>query len=324
MRTLTRILAATLCMPLAALATPASAARNVPAKEICGDYLGVVRCIVATRPAPKAPRTDKGMKATASPTTVRVDGTVTVTAGKAPGGTGYRKGELVRLYEFWKGKVTELTGTKFAGSSGSITFKREFLSLVGVDTEGPRTLCARGERSGRMACVSFTVGTSGSSDTTTTPKTAAGAPAKARTTTGMKGSGSRKNASVGQSVKVTHGAKPGSKGFRKGETVVYYDYSNGTAVEVGRGKAGASGRVTWTWTHDGTLQGTHKLCSYGRTSKKMACYTVVADGTTTTTSGTPSSTVAPPVATVAPTTTKAPTTTVVTTTIPSYSPPVAG
>lgn len=323
MTTRTRVLVATLCLPLAAHAAPASAERNVPAKEICGDYLGIVRCLVVTRPVPKAPRTDKGMKATASPTTVRVDGTVTVTAGKAPGGTGYTKGELVRLYEFWKGKVTELTGTKFAGPSGSITFRREFLSLVGVDTEGPRTLCARGESSGRMACVGFTVGTSGSSDTTGAPRSAAGAPSRARTTAGMTGSGSGKSASVGQSVKVTHGAKPGSKGFTKGETVVYYDYSNGTAVEVGRGKAGASGRVAWTWTHDGTVQGTHELCSYGQTSKKMACYTVVADGTTTT-SGAPVSTVAPPVATVAPTTTKAPTTTVVTTTIPPYSPPVAG
>ena len=156
-RLATAALAATVTLSWVTLS---SVSGEVISKEICADYLGVVQCVVVTTPAPKSPSTTPGMQAVASPSTVAVDGTVTVTAGGRLGGRGYTAGEIVRLFEFWKGNVTELTGTKFADKSGTITFKREYLSLVGVNTEGPRTLCARGERSLRIACTNITVGPS--------------------------------------------------------------------------------------------------------------------------------------------------------------------
>jgi hypothetical protein len=320
-------------------ALPASGAA-VPSTEICGDYFGVRRCVVVTRPAPKTPRTDKGMQATADRTAIPFSSSVTVTAGKSPGGIGFTKGEVVRLYEFWQGKPTELTSVKFADRNGSVTFSREYLSLAGVDKDGYRTLCARGERSNRMACVKVWVGSGTGSDSdaataTTTPKSASNvkAPSRASTTRGMKSTGSGRTAGLATSVKVTHGPASGGKGFTKGEKVIRYDYYNGQATEIGSSVAGSTGKVTWSWTNDGTARGTHELCSYGVTSKKMACYTVEADGAVTTVA--PQTTAAPVVTTpattpptAAPTTTTTTTTTTTvprsTTTLPPYGPPVAG
>lgn len=304
-----------------------SPSRLVRANEICGDYLGRVVCVPVTRPEPKSPSTTKGMKATAKPATVPFSSSVTVTAGAAPGGRGYTKGELVRLYEFWEGDPTELTGTKFASAKGSITFSRQYLSLAGVDKDGERILCARGEKSGRMACVKVWVGARSGSDTTapaaSNPGGASGTktPSKAATTRGMKSSGTKKKVPAGGSVKVTNGPASGAKGFTKGEKVIHVVYHNGQATEVGSGTAGSSGRVSFTWTNDGDAQGRHELCSYGVKSKKMSCYTVEADGVAT---SAPTAT-APP-ATAAPattTTTAAPATTVPRTTVPPYGPPVA-
>lgn len=300
-------------------------ASSTPQKEICADFFGVVRCVVVTEPPPKSPSTTPGMQAVASPKTVRVDGTVTVTAGGRPGGQGFSKGEVVRLFEFWKGKATELTGTKFADGKGSITFKREYLSLVGVDTEGPRTLCARGEKSLRMACTGITVGTT--STATTVPAAPTSGPKSAKTTTGMKTKGTRGTVAPGQVTKITFGPVPGKKGFTPGEKIALYDFVDGTRVTLDTGKAGSNGSVTFSagWTADTTYDTTHELCSYGMTSKKMACYTVETDGygappaaaTTTTVAPAPVTTAAP----VAPTTTAS---TVPRTTLPPYGPPVAG
>ncbi|MEY3691187.1 MAG: hypothetical protein RJB57_842, partial [Actinomycetota bacterium] len=278
---------AVVSVPQGATATD-SPSRVVRANEICGDYLGRVVCVPVTRPEPKAPSTTSGMKATANPATVPFSSSVTVTSGAAPGGRGYTKGELVRLYEFWEGDATELTGTKFASATGSITFSRQYLSLAGADKDGERILCARGEKSGRMACVKVWVGARSGSDTTApaagTPGGTSGTktPSKASTTRGMKSSGTKKKIPAGGSVKVTNGPASGAKGFTKGEKVVHVVYHGGRSTEVGSSTAGSSGRVSFTWTNDGDAQGTHELCSYGVKSKKMACYTVEADGVATT------------------------------------------
>lgn len=311
-----------LAAAISATSTEASATK-VPAKEICADLFGVVRCVVVTEPAPKKPSTTPGMQAVASPRTVRVDGTVTVTAGGRPGGRGFTKGEVVRLFEFWKGKATELTGTKFADGTGSITFKREYLSLVGVDTEGPRTLCARGEKSLRIACTGITVGTV--STPTTQPSSVGSGPKSAKTTTGMGSKGTRPSVVPGQTTKITFGPRPGKKGFTPGEKIVFYDFTDGTRVTLDTGKAAKNGTVTLTagWSPDTTFDTTHELCSYGVTSKKMACYTVETDGYGSPVTETTTTTIPAPVAT---TTTVPPTTTtsVPRTTVPAYGPPVAG
>ncbi|MFZ9446382.1 MAG: hypothetical protein ACO277_09575 [Ilumatobacteraceae bacterium] len=302
---------------------PAAAERAaaVPAKEICADYFGVVRCVVVTEPPPKKPSTTPGMQAVATPTRVRVDGTVTVKAGGRPGGRGFTKGEVVRLFEFWKGKATELTGTKFADGSGSITFKREYLSLVGVDTEGPRSLCARGERSLRMACTDITVGSTATA--TTTPASPTSGPTRAKATVGMKSSGTRRVVTPGQTTKVTFGPASGKKGFNPGEKIVYYDFTGGARRTIDTGTATAKGTTTLTvgWTDGTTVDGVHELCSYGVTSKKMACYTVETDGFTPP-EGTTETTAPPATTTTAPPATVPPTT-VPRTTVPPYGPPVA-
>ncbi|MFM8825587.1 MAG: hypothetical protein ACKOFT_00730 [Actinomycetota bacterium] len=320
------VLVAAVAVPLQASVARASSTPQTPApeKEICADYFGVVRCLVVTEPPPKSPSTTPGMQAVATPKTVRVDGTVTVTAGGRPGGSGFTKGEVVRLFEFWKGKATELTGTKFADSKGTITFKREYLSLVGVDTEGPRTLCARGERSLRMACTGITVGTT--STATTLPAAPTSGPKSAKTTSGMTTKGTRGTVTPGQTTKVTFGPAKGKKGFTPGEKIVLYDFVNGARTTLDTGKAGAGGSVTFTagWSADTTYDVTHELCSYGMTSKKMACYTVEADGYGAPEGSTPAATTttAAPATTQAPATTTAPT--VPRTTAPPYGPPVAG
>ena len=298
-------------------------ASSTPGKEICADYFGVVRCVVVTTPAPKSPSTTPGMQAVASPKTVAVDGTVTVTAGGRPGGRGFTKGEVVRLFEFWKGKATELTGTKFADGKGTITFKREYLSLVGVDTEGARTLCARGERSLRMACTEITVGSD--STATTSPTAPTTGPKSAKTTSGMKSKGTKNRVTAGQTSKVTFGPVQGKAGFTPGEKVILYDFVDGTRVTLDNGKAGSSGSVSFTvgWSTDTTDDVTHELCSYGVTSKKMACYSVETYGYASPASSSPApattTTIKPPAI---PATTTAPT--VPRTTIPPYGPPVAG
>jgi len=302
---------------------PGANAGTIPEKEICADLFGVVRCVVVTEPPPKKPSTTPGMQAVASPRTVRVDGTVTVTAGGRPGGRGFSKGEVVRLFEFWKGKATELTGTKFADGTGSIKFKRGYLSLVGVDTEGPRTLCARGEKSLRIACTGITVGTV--STPTTQPSSVGSGPKSAKTTTGMSSKGTRPSVVPGQTTKITFGPRPGKKGFTPGEKIVFYDFTDGTRVTLDTGKAAKNGTVTLTagWSPDTTFDTTHELCSYGVTSKKMACYTVETDGYGSPVTETTTTTVPAPVAT---TTTVPPTTTISVprTTVPAYGPPVAG
>ena len=315
------VLASAPALPL----QPSSAgAAAVPTKTICADFLGVTRCVVVTEPPPKSPSTTPGMQAVATPRTVRVDGTVTVTAGGRPGGRGFASGEVVRLFEFWKGKATELTGTKFADGKGQITFKREYLSLVGVDTEGPRTLCARGERTLRMACTGITVGTG--TTATTQPAAPTSGPKSAKTTSGMKARGSRPKVTPGQTTKITFGPMPGKKGFAPGEKIVFYDFVNGSRVTLDTGKAAANGSVTLTagWSADTTYDGTHELCSYGMTSKKMSCYSVVTEGYGVPETGAATTTTAPAPATTAP---PAPTTTASTvprTTLPPYGPPVAG
>ena len=318
----TLLLAATV-PAVCSLPSPAGA-MAVPTKEICADYFGVVRCVVVTEPAPKSPSTTAGMQAVATPTTVRVDGTVTVKAGGRPGGRGFTKGEVVRLFEFWKGKATELTGTKFADGSGSITFKREYLSLVGVDTEGPRSLCARGERSLRMACTNITVGST--STATTTPASPTSGPTRAKSTPGMKSSGTRRVVTPGQTTKITFGPASGKKGFTPGEKIVFYDFVNGTRTTLDTGKAGAKGTVTLTagWTDNTTADTLHELCSYGVTSKKMACYTVETDGFTTPEGSTTVTTVVPATTTTTTTPVTVAPTTVPRTTVPPYGPPVVG
>ena len=308
--------------------TPSSVSGAVISKEICADYLGVVQCVVVTTPAPKSPSTTPGMQAVASPSTVAVDGTVTVTAGGRLGGRGYTAGEIVRLFEFWKGNVTELTGTKFADKSGTITFKREYLSLVGVNTEGPRTLCARGERSLRIACTNITVGTGGSATTVPSQGSTSG-PTRAKSSKGMKGVGSRHSVTPGQTTKITFGPSSGQKGFTPGEKVVVYDFLNGSRTTVDTSKANKNGSVTVTvgWSSGSTVDGTHELCSYGQKSGKMACYSVETGGFTNPGTTTAPATTIPattvPKTTLPPTTT-IPATTVPRTTLPPYGPPVAG
>ena len=314
---ITVLLAAIGTLSTAAFDSPPVAATGHPDKSICADYLGVVKCIVVTEPAPKSPSTTPGMQAVASPTTVRVDGTVTVTAGGRPGGHGYTKGEVVRLFEFWKGMVTELTGTKFADGTGSITFRREYLSLVGVDTEGPRTLCARGERSLRMACTTITVGS------TTTATTAAPAPSSgpksSGNTAGMVAKGTKTTVSPGQITKITFGPQRGKKGFTPGEKIVLYDFVNGSRTTLDTAKAGSTGSVTFPagWAEGTSGNSTHELCSYGMSSKKLSCYKVETVGYSSPSSAVTTTTVAP----ATPTTVAS---TVPHTTVPPYAPPVAG
>ena len=121
----------------------------------------------------------------------------------------------------------------------------------------------------------------------------------------------------GQTTKITFGPASGKKGFTPGEKIVFYDFVNGTRTTLDTGKAGAKGTVTLTagWTDNTTADTLHELCSYGVTSKKMACYTVETDGFTTPEGSTTVTTAVPATTT---------TTTTPRTTVPPYGPPVAG
>lgn len=307
-----------------AVVSPTATARQVSAEKpqptICATYLGVRKCVVTREPAPKSPVTTPGMQAVASPKTIRGDGTVSFTAGGRPGGRGFTAGEVVRLFEFRNGKVSEMINARFADSKGSITTSRELLSLPGVDNDGARILCARGERSLRMACAPYNVGTT---TPTTQPAAITSGPRQAKTSPGMKARATRAQVTPGQTSKVTFSPASGRKGFRAGEKIVFYDFFNGSRETIDSGKAGSNGSVTITvgWRDGATTNGTHELCSYGVTSKMMACYTLTTSGFTL---DTPPTTTTPPVSTTAPpvSSTSSTSSTSTTTTQP-YSPPVA-
>ncbi len=314
-RRMTRLSLTRLVLVLAIVApfpfAPVASAKKIT-PTTCATYLGVRRCVTTREPAPKRPTTTTGMQAVASPSTIRSDGTVTFVAGGRPGGRGFTVGEIVRIFEFRNGKVSEMINAQFANAKGSIQIERELLSLPGVDNDGPRTLCARGERSLRMACDNYNVGTS---TTTTTPAAITSGPRAAKTSAGMRARAGRSQLAPGQTTKITFSATPGRKGFKAGEKIVFYDFYNGGRETVDTGKAATNGSVTLTvgWRDGATFDGTHELCSYGVTSKMMACYTLTTveftapdPGTTTTVPAT-TSTVPGPTST--------------TTTTQPYSPP---
>lgn len=290
-----------------------------PQPEICATYLGVKRCVVTREPAPKKPETTPGMQAVTSPGTIRSDGTVTFTAGGRPGGRGFTVGEIVRLFEFRNGKVSEMINARFADSKGSITTQREILSLPGVNNDGLRILCARGERSLRMACDSYNIG---STTSTTQPARITSGPKQAKTSSGLRAKAARTQVSPGQTTKITFSPLPGKKGFKPGEKIVFYDFFNGGRETIDSGKAAPNGGVTLTigWRDGATVDGTHELCSYGITSKMMACYTLTTVDFRDDTPA-PSTTAAPGASST--TTTSVPGSSSTTSTTQPYGPPVA-
>jgi len=138
---------------------------------ICGWYFGARVCTPILRTGPSKPTTSDGMIARATPKTVGVGEPVTLWMGPRPGKHGFDSREVVRYFDIYKGRTSEMTGVGETIKGGIARWKREWLSMPGVDPTGDHHLCAMGERTGRIACVKVVVAwtSSGTTTTVTTP-----------------------------------------------------------------------------------------------------------------------------------------------------------
>lgn len=127
------------------------------ADVICGSYYGVRVCTPIRRTGPTRPTTHPTMTARATPTTVKVGGSVRLWMGPKRGQNGFTSGELVRFFDIYKGKTSEMIGIQDTIKGGIARWSREYLSMPGVDPTGIHHLCVMGERSGKLACVKVTV-----------------------------------------------------------------------------------------------------------------------------------------------------------------------
>jgi hypothetical protein len=133
-------------------AAPASSA-----DIICGFYYGFRVCTPIRRTGPVKPTTHPTMVAKAKPSTVKVGESTSLWMGQKRGQNGFTSGEVVRFFDIYKGKTSEITGIRDAIKGGIAHWSREYLSLPGVDQTGIHHLCAMGERSGKIACVKVNV-----------------------------------------------------------------------------------------------------------------------------------------------------------------------
>jgi len=140
-----KLLGMTVCVIIAGQSAPALAT------TVCFKQGGREVCVTFTTPAPETPKTTKGMKASLSKTKLVGDDATTMTA------SGFVKGEYVRAFifnVFGRRAATELSGGAIANAKGVARVTYGTFSLVSVSEE--RTMCLRGERSQRMACLPFT------------------------------------------------------------------------------------------------------------------------------------------------------------------------
>lgn len=147
------LLATCIATTLVATAIPPVSAANV----ICGSYEGQRVCTPIRRTGPTKPTTHKTMIARATPKTVKVGDSTKLWMGPKPGQNGFVSGELVRFFDIYQGKTSEITGIRDSIKGGIARWSRAYLSLPGVDQTGIHHLCAMGERSGKLACVKVTV-----------------------------------------------------------------------------------------------------------------------------------------------------------------------
>lgn len=140
---------------VAALAISASPVAS--ADVICGLYYGTRVCTPIRRTGPAKPTTHPTMIARATPTSVEVGGSVRLWMGPKKGQNGFVSGELVRFFDIYKGKTSEITGIRDTIKGGIARWGREYLSMPGVDPTGVHHLCAMGERSGKLACAKVNV-----------------------------------------------------------------------------------------------------------------------------------------------------------------------
>lgn len=133
-------------------ASPASSA-----DIICGFYYGFRVCTPIRRTGPVKPTTHPTMVAKAKPSTVKVGESTSLWMGQKRGQNGFTSGEVVRFFDIYKGKTSEITGIRDAIKGGITRWSREYLSMPGVDQTGIHHLCAMGERSGKIACVKINV-----------------------------------------------------------------------------------------------------------------------------------------------------------------------
>jgi hypothetical protein len=139
------LIGAVVCSMIVGYGVPASAT------TVCFKQGGVEKCVTFTTPAPEAPVTTKGVKASLSKTKLVGDDSTTMTA------SGFVKGEYVRAFifnVFGRKAATELSGGAIASAKGVARVTYGTFSLVSVSEQ--RTMCLRGERSQRMACLPFT------------------------------------------------------------------------------------------------------------------------------------------------------------------------
>ena len=97
------------------------------------------------------------MVARATPTTVKVGDSTSLWMGPKRGQNGFVSGEVVRFFDIYKGKTSEIIGVRDSIRGGIARWGREYLSMPGVDQTGVHHLCAMGERSGKLACVKINV-----------------------------------------------------------------------------------------------------------------------------------------------------------------------
>lgn len=142
---------------LAVVALGFEAAPASSADIICGFYYGLRVCTPIRRTGPAKPTTHPTMVAKAKPATVKVGDSTSLWMGQKRGQNGFMSGEVVRFFDIYKGKTSEIIGIRDAIKGGIARWSREYLSMPGVDPTGIHHLCAMGERSGKLACVKVTV-----------------------------------------------------------------------------------------------------------------------------------------------------------------------
>jgi len=150
MRKLTATLVAVSALAIGA--APASAA-----DYICGWYYGARVCTPILRTGPSRATTEASMVARATPKTVKVGSSTKLWMGPKRGQHGFVSGEIVRFFDIYKGKTSEMIGVQSTIKGGIARWGRTYLSMPGVDQTGVHHLCAMGERSRRLACVKITV-----------------------------------------------------------------------------------------------------------------------------------------------------------------------
>lgn len=151
-RTKKKFIALVAVVALGFESTPASSA-----DIICGFYYGFRVCTPIRRTGPEKPTTHPTMVAKAKPATVKVGESTSLWMGQKRGQNGFTSGEVVRFFDIYKGKTSEIIGIRDAIKGGIARWSREYLSMPGVDQTGIHHLCAMGERSGKIACVKINV-----------------------------------------------------------------------------------------------------------------------------------------------------------------------